>query len=179
MNKLILVCALAVAVLLGFALAVGSTIGQGFISAQAQTFVTGFGLLTVTSATPTCGGSTSVPCVQVNSAVFPRLQSIVSPAPSSPNAGTTAFDGVGNPTWQDYTTNPFFLFTPDTNCTGQSDTLNVDKVGALPLEIETNGVIGPSQMNSCFSGVPILVVAVPDESPGNVGGASGFLLYPP
>jgi hypothetical protein len=140
-------------------------------------FATGYGLLTVTSNTSNCIGTPAIPCIQVNSAIFPRIQEIFSPAPGSASAGTNTFDGVGNPTWTSYTQNPAFVFVPDVNCSGQNDTLNVDKLGALPLEIEVNGVISPTVNGSCIAGNPYVVIPVPSSASGSAAGASGFVIH--
>jgi hypothetical protein len=143
----------------------------------ASSFSTGYGLLTVTSNTNNCVGTPSTPCIQVNSAIFPRLQEILSPAPGSGSAGTNAFTGVGTPPWTSYTQYPAFIFVPDVNCSGNNDTLNVSNLGALPLQILTNGVAGPTVAGSCTAGMPVVAIPTPSSAASAIGGASGIVLH--
>ena len=92
-------------------------------------------------------------------------------------AGANQQTATGSPTFTNYTSNTVFIWTPGVTCTGSNDTLNIDGVGALALQIETNGVIGPTVAGSCKAGMPVIVVPVPGTGTGSVGGASGFVVY--
>lgn len=136
----------------------------GPAGASGTPYTIGYGLVTSTS------GSTVT--LAVNSAVFPRFQRLTS------SIGTNQFAASGSPTFTDYTTNTAFIFTPNVSCTGSNDTLNVDKLGALPLEIVTAGVIGPTKAGSCLANMPVIIVPTPSTATGSVAGASGFVIYP-
>lgn len=128
-------------------------------------YTIGYGLTTAT-----VGGTTTL---SVNSAVFPRIQSLVSGTATANQQTAT-----GNPQFTNYTSNTVFIWTPGVNCTGSNDTLNIDGLGALALQILVNGVAGPTVANSCTAGEPIIVVPTPSTASGSVAGASGFILHP-
>lgn len=113
-------------------------------------------------------GSTNI---AVNSVVFPRPQDIRS------TNGSVGFTGSGNPRWTNYTTYPVFTFTPDVNCIGGVDTLNVDNVGMVGLKINVNGVLQPTVAGSCKAGMPYLVIPHPSTASGNISGIDGFVIY--
>lgn len=144
--------------------AAGATGPQGPAGTSATPWTPGYGLTTTTV------GSTTT--LAVNSAVFPRIQNLV-----SGTAGANQQTATGSPTFTSYTSNTVFIWTPGVTCTGSNDTLNIDGVGALTLQIETNGVIGPTVAGSCKAGMPVIVVPVPGTGTGSVGGATGFVIY--
>lgn len=111
--------------------------------------------------------------VAVNSVIFPRLQTI------SSHNGTFAYTGSGNPAWTSYTQYPVFVFTPDVDCLGGNDTLNIDSLGIVRLDINVNGVLQATVKGSCKAGMPYVVIPhlVPPGSTGAISGIDGFVIY--
>ena len=110
----------------------------------------------------------------VNSVIFPRLQSIAS------HNGTNRYTGGGNPAWNSYTQYPVFIFTPDVSCFAGNNSLNVDSLGDLVLQVNKNGVLQNAGAGDCLAGQPYVVIplpAAPGVVNGVVGGAVAFVIY--
>lgn len=107
----------------------------------------------------------------VNSVIFPRLQNITSAN------GTNAYTGAGNPSWSSYTQYPVFIFTPDVDCRGTNDTLNVDNLGMVTLRINVNGQLTATVAGSCRAGMPYVIVPHLSSASGNISGIDGFVIY--
>jgi hypothetical protein len=110
----------------------------------------------------------------VNSVVFPTQQNI------SSNNGSTAYTGSGNPAWASYVQYPTFIFTPDVSCGATVNSLNVNSLGPLPLQVNVNGVLQSAGVGSCLAHMPYVVIphpATPGEITGVVAGADAFVIY--
>ena len=107
----------------------------------------------------------------VNSVIFPRLQNIISAN------GTNSYSGHGNPAWPNYTTYPVFIFTPDVSCFAGQNTLNVDSLGTLVLQVNKNGVLQNAGAGDCLGGMPYVVIPHPSTATGNIAGADAFVIY--
>lgn len=147
----------------------GATGPQGPAGTPAILPTWGFGLLTTTIA-----GQTTV---AVNSAIFPRIQSITADPNGTPAEYTCGANGTlcGSPAWTSYSNIPLFVFTPDvTNAAGAQ--LNVNGLGAETIYSYQNGVLNPVQAGLMLGGQPYILIP---EQVSNAGTPSAiFVVYP-